>query len=505
MREQAHLRYNPEFQDGDSTAFLRYLPFGEREPMDGSSLVETPASGGDYRALFEQSVIPMALVAMREEPHVVVASRGFLDAFDLRRLAVVGQPLGNVLASSDGVALAGAIRRCLMTSESLHANIELRGAAGRRLVGLAVHDARAQGFTDHVVLEAEVGGHVAHSAQQRLASLFDRTNAQGQSLTYLHDLKTHRVRYADAGLAHRLNLSPGSMHFSELQNQVHPDDLVGEAEFEATRRALADEEFLNSMIRVQDRDGEWRLINFRSRVFRRDRDGTVRVMLGIATDLTDYTAAALQVAGASVLRAEEKERARIGRELHDSTSQYLVAADLGLARVLKSVDLSDEERTRLEGVQASLATAQNEMRAFSYFLHPPELRELGLPKTLEKFCAGFARRSGLQIDFASDGVPDDFSSDVEHALFRVGQEALMNVYRHAFARRVSVTLGLNDGGVALEVRDDGIGMDGDDHIENGGVGVAGMKSRMLSVGGELKLDHGGSGLAVIARVPLSPQ
>jgi PAS domain-containing protein len=154
---------------------------------------------------------------------------------------------------------------------------------------------------------------LGHSAQQRLASLFDRAHPQGQSLTYLHDLKTHRVRYADAGLAHRLGLSSGSMHFSELREQVHPDDLVGEAEFEATRRGLADEEFLNSIIRVRDRGGDWRLINFRSRVFRRDRDGAVRVMLGIATDLTDYTAAALQVADASVLRAEENERARIGR------------------------------------------------------------------------------------------------------------------------------------------------------------------------------------------------
>lgn len=140
------------------------------------------------------------------------------------------------------------------------------------------------------------------------------------------------------------------------------------------------------------------------------------------------------------------------------------------------------------------------MRAFAYFLHPPELRELGLQRTLEKFCAGFARRSGLEIAFTATGGPRDLSSDTEHALFRVCQEALMNVYRHAFARRVSVSLRGGRGRLTLEVRDDGIGVDGLDRFEQGGMG---MRSRMVSVGGELTIDHLGPGLAVVACVPLS--
>lgn len=470
--------------------------------MDRSSVAEASPFDGDYRALFEQSVIPMALVAARDRPRFVAASRGFLEAFGLTRGAVVGQALADVVSSSGSVELAMAIRRCSLTSEPRHANVEVQDDGGWRRVALAVRDATAQGFAGHVVLEAGAGANVAHSARQRLASLLEQSSPQGQSLTYIHDLKSHRVRYADTGLARRLGLPGGAIHFRDLRARVHPDDLVGEAEFEETRKALDDTEFLSSTIRVRDRAGEWRLINFRSRVLRRDRDSAVRMMLGIATDLTDYTAAALRVAGASLQRAEENERARIGRELHDSTSQYLVAADLGLARVLRNDDLSDEERTRLEGVQASLATAQTEMRAFSYFLHPPELRELGLTKTLEKFSTGFARRSGLQIEFTARDVPTSLPSDAEHAIFRVGQEALMNVYRHAFARRVSVLLEVTDGRLVLQVRDDGIGMDGDDRLENGGVGIAGMRARMHNVGGELELDRTGPGLVVIGRAPL---
>jgi signal transduction histidine kinase len=79
----------------------------------------------------------------------------------------------------------------------------------------------------------------------------------------------------------------------------------------------------------------------------------------------------------------------------------------------------------------------------------------------------------------------------------------MNVYRHAFARRVSVSLRGEQGRVSLEVRDDGIGVDGLDRFEQGGMGMAGMRSRMVSVGGELTIDHLGPGLAVVASVPLS--
>jgi signal transduction histidine kinase len=282
---------------------------------------------------------------------------------------------------------------------------------------------------------------------------------------------------------------------------VHPDDIAEHAGYEVSRAALADDEFATQAVRVRDRDGAWRLINLRTRVLRRGRTGAVRVLLGTATDITDYAAAAVQATGVSVRRAEENERARIGQELHDSTSQHLVAADLGLSRVLQSSALTAEEAERLRGVHESLAMAQTEMRAFAYFLHPPELRDLGLFRAVERFCAGFARRSDLEIAFKPGRAPRTMSFDVEHALFRVCQEALMNVYRHAFARRVSVRLQMAGGHLILEVRDDGIGVDGVDRFDQGGMGVAGMRSRMRGVGGELVLDYLGPGLSVTARVP----
>jgi len=320
-------------------------------------------------------------------------------------------------------------------------------------------------------------------------------------MAYLHDLKSHRVRYVDGGLARRIGLIGGSARHADFVARIHPDDIARIPVFEATRARLSDDEFATQSVRVRDVEGEYRLLSVRSRVLRRDRAGAPRLIVGNATDITDYAAEAIQAAGVSLLHAEENERARIGRELHDSTAQHLVAADLGVARVLRSQTLTPDDRERLLGVQSSLATAQTEMRAFAYFLHPPELRELGLLRTLEKFCAGFARRSGLEIVFTSKDVPRELSSDAEHALFRVCQEALMNVYRHAFARRVTVSLQQKDDDLVLQVRDDGIGVEGVDRFEHGGMGVAGMRSRMLSLGGDLALDYLGPGLSVVARVP----
>jgi signal transduction histidine kinase len=467
--------------------------------MDSASLSEAQTSIGDYRTLFNQSMVPMALVSMLEKPRFVAASRGFLDVLGLSRGAVVDHPLGDVLARDAGAELAAAVRRCLSTSQSVQVDVAPRARAGRRSIHLWVHNARASGFAGHAVLEAVRQGPAGRPAEDEPASLGQK-HGHGDSARFIHDLKCQTIRFAQGAFARRLGLSGGSLGFWDFAARLHPDDLARQSVFRLPRRTAADEEFVTEALRLRDDQGEWRLISFRARVIRRDRGDGPRLMLGRATDITGCAAEAAEAAGFSVIRSEENERGRIGRELHDSTSQYLVAADLGLARILQIGGLSAEARARVQDVQSSLTAAQTEIGAFAYFLHPPELRELGLERTLEKFCSGFARRSGLEITFSARNVPKDVSSDTEHALFRVCQEALMNVHRHAFARRVSVRLRAKDEHLSLEVRDDGIGLEGVDRFEHGGTGLAGMRARMIAIGGDLSLDPLDPGLAVLASV-----
>ena len=462
------------------------------------------AVGADYRALFDQSDIPVALVSTLGALRFKAASRGFLDTFDLRRATIVGGGLDEVFATAENAELTIAIRRCLATSETIHTTVQVQNGANHQLLRIAVHPTRARGFAGHVVLEAEGRGHDVLSQIQRFSSLVDKDDDASEPMTYIYDARRQRLRYTEGPLARRLGLH-GALTSQDVLARIHPDDLGVHARHQAARDSLPDDKFVSSTLRLRDTQGEWRLISVRGRVLRRDAKGAVRMMLGHATDITDYAAAAVEAAGVSVMHAEENERARIGRELHDSTSQYLVAATLGLGAAIRTDGLSDAVQARLKDVQASLETAQREIRAFSYFLHPPELRELGLRRTLEKFCAGFARRSGLAIEFTASDVPRELSSDAEHALFRVCQEALMNVYRHAFARSVTVTLQPKEGHLVLEVRDDGVGVDGVDRFEHGGMGVAGMRARMRSIGGDLTLDYLGRGLGVVAQAPLPPK
>lgn len=466
--------------------------------MDSASLTEANSASSDFRQLFDQSLVPMALVSIRDEPRFVAASKGFLHILEMRRAAVVDHLLDEVLARDDSSELAKAARRCLSTSQPLRVEVEQRAGANRRLVRLRVQRAGAKGFAGHALVEAVSESRTIGSDLE--SELSGQRFGHGESARFIHDLKRKRIRYADGGLARRLGVHGGWLHFGDFANRLHPDDFAQQSVFPASRSIAAAEEFAAQALRLRDVEGEWRLIRFWTRVLRRDERGAPRLMLGEAADVTEYAAAAAEAAGFSVMRSEENERARIGRELHDSTSQYLVAADLGLARILQLSELTSEGRARVLDVQTSLRAAQTEIRAFAYFLHPPELRELGLENTLERFCAGFARRSGLEIGFRSRNVPSELPSDIEHALFRVCQEALMNVHRHASARHVSVELHGADEHLVLEVRDDGVGVERPDQSEQSGTGLAGMKARMLAVGGDLSLHDRAPGLAVLARV-----
>jgi len=225
--------------------------------------------------------------------------------------------------------------------------------------------------------------------------------------------------------------------------------------------------------------------------------GGDRRAAGPATDLSFVLA-----------QAEQDERRRVGRELHDSTSQLLVAAQLGLGALQRRVKLPPETAAIAAEVRQSIAAAQREIRTFSFMLHPPSLRDGGFPNALRDFGAGFGLRTGLEVTVEIDDGPWSLPKATEMALFRVAQEGLMNVYRHAKARRASVRLVRDLGSVSLEIEDDGVGLPQIPGGDGGpvaplGVGIAGMLARMTQLGGSLSLRSGRAGLRVRASAPLA--
>ncbi|WP_426030368.1 histidine kinase [Caulobacter sp. DWP3-1-3b2] len=206
--------------------------------------------------------------------------------------------------------------------------------------------------------------------------------------------------------------------------------------------------------------------------------------------------AALGRATAALLHAEDDERRRIARELHDGTAQYLTGANLMLGN--QKVEGRAEE-IRME-VKSLLTSALDEIRSLSYVLHPPALEELGLGLALRQLIDGFARRTSLsmRIDIADDFPKMNAATEI--ALYRVAQEALANVHRHSGSSMATISLRLAGEMVLLSIRDYGVGLASEDSL-TGGVGLAGMRLRLEFLNGHVTLTQGLPGVLVEAWVP----
>ena len=238
------------------------------------------------------------------------------------------------------------------------------------------------------------------------------------------------------------------------------------------------------------------------------RIGGAPQLLAIHTDLTEVARAqeALRATDERVLRAQQEERHRIAIELHDSTSQHLTALGLGITRLRRLVG-GPGARDVLDDMSASVKEAVKEVRVLSYLMKPVAVDEDGLEAAVRGFVTGFASRTGLNISFRAEGGLERLSPEVGHAAFRVIQEALANVHRHAEAQGVEVELSCRSGLFAVRVADDGRGIPalraGKLAPSDIGVGVASMKERVAKLGGRFDITSDDAGAVVTASFPVA--
>jgi two-component system, NarL family, sensor histidine kinase UhpB len=203
-------------------------------------------------------------------------------------------------------------------------------------------------------------------------------------------------------------------------------------------------------------------------------------------------------AGSAALAAQEQERARVARELHDEVNQSLTAVLLRLeaAREVSSQELEPQ----LAEIKALANQAMQELLSLARQLRPTALDDLGLAAAT----AGQVERldrGEIEVEFAAEGDFSDLGDDAQLVVYRVAQEALANAARHSGAGRIAVDLRRrDDGGVDLEIVDDGRGFAFDE--SEGGLGIAGMRERALLIGGELTIEsRPGDGTAIRLSVP----
>jgi signal transduction histidine kinase len=208
-----------------------------------------------------------------------------------------------------------------------------------------------------------------------------------------------------------------------------------------------------------------------------------------------------------VIGAQEAERARVARDLHDQIGQSLTSVLLGLRLVdgtlaTDAPDL-DDARAHTAEVRALVAQALDEVRRLAFDLRPTVLDDVGLVAALRRLASDHIERNGITVELRLVGLDDDtrLPSELETVVYRVVQEAVTNVARHAAASRADVVLSVEGHRVQATVVDDGVGFTvGDDEL--GSLGLAGMRERASLVGGRLDIISGlGEGTTVVLKVP----
>ncbi|MBV8651454.1 MAG: sensor histidine kinase, partial [Alphaproteobacteria bacterium] len=283
--------------------------------------------------------------------------------------------------------------------------------------------------------------------------------------------------------------------------------------------------------------GRW----FRIHVARFGADADRRLLV-MHEDITDarHTEDALRQLTGQLMRLQDEERRRIARDLHDSTAQNLLGAALGIDRSLRLTQfIPYRAECALRESKDLIEQSQREIRTVSYLLHPPLLDEAGLPSALRWYIEGFAKRSGIAVDFdvAPELLERRMPADLETALFRIVQEALANVCRHSGSATARIELARSStvtpnstilDEVQLTIVDAGRGMKSEvpdlafagskpgmatidpAGIQRGaaagagsvGVGLPGMRERLRQFGGHLDIESDASGTTVRATVPI---
>jgi len=238
--------------------------------------------------------------------------------------------------------------------------------------------------------------------------------------------------------------------------------------------------------------------------------GKMRGSIEVLHEITDRKQAedSLRQLSSQLLVALDEERRRIAQDLHDSTAQYLAALSMNLARLELQVDCLDPASRIVVSESIELANrCMQEIRDFSYLLHPPTLEDYGLAPALKGYAEGFARRTGIRVNI---DLPQDLRRlrrEAETALFRIAQECLSNIQRHSVSPVANIRIRRQPDSVILEVEDEGRGFqpappkDGS-MVTRVGLGLKGMKERVRLLGGCLEIISGSHGTTIRASLPI---
>jgi signal transduction histidine kinase len=200
--------------------------------------------------------------------------------------------------------------------------------------------------------------------------------------------------------------------------------------------------------------------------------------------------------------AQEKERARIARELHDDLSQSLALLSIQLGMLGNDPEVPEGVKNQLESLVSQITHISTDVHRISHELHPAKLSQLGLESTLRSFCRELSAAHPIKIDFEAENLPRSLPDDVSLCLYRVTQEALQNVIKHSGANAARVSIKPENNEIYLSISDNGSGFDTNAARSKESLGLISIDERVRAVKGKVRIISApGAGTKIEARVP----
>lgn len=287
-----------------------------------------------------------------------------------------------------------------------------------------------------------------------------------------------------------------------LEN-IHPDDVTMCSD--TYSQAFDRHEDFTMQYRLRRHDGDYRWVLDRG-VPRFNADSSFVGYIGSCVDITARKQAeeALAGIGGKLIAAQEHERTRIARELHDDINQQLAFLSVMLDQFRQNPPRSISQiRRRLEGFVKQVSDVSESVQALSHRLHSSKLEYLGVVPAMQSFCREFAAQHQVEVNFAHESVPENLPQEISLCLFRVAQAALVNALKHSGVKSFDVLLRGTNEGIQLSVHDDGVGFNPEQMLSHNGIGLISIRERTRFVNGTVAIrSKPNAGTTIEVEVPL---